>query len=210
MYHKPLTSQGDPRLLLFSPDSHTLYFTTTLSTSVQAYCVPTAEMLPAPLSHPSPPNVIAVSGHGSVLLSASPSPPTIYLQDRRWGGGAPVNFHPTDAQSPVSCAAFQMCRASQKPSDTRFLLGFQDGTLALYKLFLPPRSRSHESPYRRDAQAFHLQPVRVGVIKRLHKAAMGGTMAAEFLPGYTSRIVSVGYDGRCRLVDFEGGKVLRT
>jgi hypothetical protein len=40
---------------------------------------------------------------------------------------------------------------------------------------------------------------------------MGGITAAEFIPGYKSRVASIGQDGRCRLIDFEGGaKVLRT
>ena len=48
-------------------------------------------------------------------------------------------------------------------------------------------------------------------MKKLHKAAMGGITAAAFVPGYASRVVSIGHDGRCRLVDFKGGgKILRT
>ncbi|KAF2132311.1 hypothetical protein P153DRAFT_311176 [Dothidotthia symphoricarpi CBS 119687] len=168
-------------------------------TSVQAYSVPTAQLLPAPQNHPSPPNVISVSGDGNILLSASPSPPAIYLQDRRWGGSAPVNFHPTDARFPVSCAVFQTYGGSERLSYTCFLLGFQDGTLALYKLFLPPRSRRYEEANYQRSQAFHLQPVKIGAIKKLHKAAMGGLSAAEFIPGHRSRVVSIGHDGRCRL-----------
>lgn len=38
-----------------------------------------------------------------------------------------------------------------------------------------------------------------------------GITGAAFLPGYRTRALSVGGDGRCRLVDFEaGGKILRT
>lgn len=168
-------------------------------------------MLPVIQTHPSPPNVITISSDGSVLLSASPSPPTIYLQDRRWGGSVSINFHPTDSQSSVSCSAFQPYPSPATLSYTCFLLGFQDGTLALYRLFLPQCSGKHKEVRRHQNQVFHLQPVRVGAIKKLHKAAMGGISAAEFIPGYRSRVVSIGHDGRCRLVDFEGGgKVLRT
>jgi hypothetical protein len=40
---------------------------------------------------------------------------------------------------------------------------------------------------------------------------MGGLVAADFIPGFTARVVSVGKDGKCRLVDFDGGTtILRT
>jgi WD40 repeat protein len=195
---------------LFSPDSRILYFTTTLSNSVQAYSIPNDEPLACLPSHPSPPNAIAISSNGTVLLSASPNPPTIYLQDQRWGRSAAVHFRPTDTQSPATCAAFEQSNGPVQPAYTNFVIGFQDGLLAMYRLFLPSlRKRSDES--RTKPQFFHLQPVRVGVVKKLHKPAMGGIMAAEFLPGYKSRVVTIRHDGKCRLVDFEGGgKVLRT
>ncbi|CAO2657145.1 Nn.00g032710.m01.CDS01 [Neocucurbitaria sp. VM-36] len=186
--YKLSSGDGEPRLLLFSPDSRILYFTTTLSTSVQAYSISTAQLLPALLSHPSPPNTIAVSSNGGVLLSASPDPPTIYLQDRRWGGIAPVTFRPTDARSPVTCAAFHTFDDTVQPTYTNFILGFLDGTVAMYHFFLPslsdPRGTSHTHPM----QSFQLQPVSVGAIQKLHKAAMGGVTAVEFIPGYKSRI----------------------
>jgi hypothetical protein len=47
-------------------------------------------MLPPQQPHSSPPTVIAVSSNGNVLLSASPKPPTIHVQDRRLKGSAPV------------------------------------------------------------------------------------------------------------------------
>ena len=100
-------AQGEPRLLLFSPDSRTLYFTTTLNNSVQAYSIPDDKLLPSLPSHPSPPNVMAISSNGTVLLSASPNPMTIYLQDQRWGHSAPIDFRPTDARYSATCAAFQ-------------------------------------------------------------------------------------------------------
>ena len=190
---------GAPRLLLFSPDLRTLYFTTTLSASVQAYDIPSTELLPPQQPHPSPPNILAVSSDANVLLSASPAPPTIYLQDRRWDGSACVRFQLTDTHTPVSCAAFQTLDGS---SYTRFVLGFQNGQMAVYRLYVPDASSARPS---------HLQPVRVGAIQNLHKAAMGGITAAAFIPGYKSRVVSIGVDGRCRLVDFaDGAQALRT
>ena len=202
--------EGEPRLLLFSPDSRTLYFTTTLSTSIQAYCVSTGELLPPPQIHPSPPSIIAVSSDGNILLSASSAPPKIYLQNLRFGGSASVSFQPADASAPAAFATFQEDENSNA-TYTSFLLGFQDGTLSLYKLVLPTRRQSYQDVYLNQAQAFLLQPTRIGCIRRLHKPAMGGIIAAEFIPGYRARAVSLGHDGRCRLVDFEGsGRVLRT
>lgn len=202
--------EGEPRLLAFSPDSRTLYFTTTLSTSIQAYCIPTGELLPPPQIHPSPPSILAISSDGNILLSASSSPPKIYLQDLRFKGSASVSFQPADVESLVACATFQRSE-NANPSYASFLLGFQDGTLSLYKLGLPTRRQSYQDVYLNQAQAFLLQPTRVGCIAKLHKPAMGGITAAEFIPGYKARVVSVGHDGRCRLVDFEGrGRVLRT
>jgi hypothetical protein len=97
------------------------------------------------------------------------------------------------------------------PSYTSFLLGFQDGTLSLYRLVLSTRRQSYQDVYLNQTHAFLLQPTRLGCIKKLHKPAMGGVTAAEFIPGYKARAVSVGHDGRCRLVAFEArGRVLRT
>ncbi|KAI1508776.1 WD40 repeat protein [Pyrenophora tritici-repentis] len=209
--YKLKTGDGEPRLLLFSPDSHILYFTTTLSNSVQAYSIPTKELLSPMPSHPSPPHTIAISCNGTILLSASPDPPTIYLQDRRYEGSAPLNFRPTDAHSAVSCAAFQKLTGHIQPPYTNFALGFQDGTLAMYRVLLPSLQERQGEGDTHQMWPFRLQPVRVGVVKGLHKAAMGGLMAVEFIPGYKSRVVSIRHDGKCRLVDFqEEGKVLRT
>jgi WD40 repeat protein len=178
---------------------------------VQAYDIPTTELLPSQQPHPSPPNVLAISPNGSVLISASPTPPTIYIQDRRRGGSTPVNFHPMDDQTPVSCAAFQALDGPVQPSYTYFLLGFQDGKMVIYRLFLPGHLEYHDHSQSRHPHLFQLQPVRINVIRKLHKAAMGGVRASEFIPGHKMRAISIGYDGRCRLVDFRGGgQILRT
>ncbi|KAF2440412.1 hypothetical protein P171DRAFT_420097, partial [Karstenula rhodostoma CBS 690.94] len=180
--------EGEPRLLVFSPDSRTLYFTTTLSTSIQAYCIPTGELLPPPQIHPSPPTILSISWDGNILLSASSAPPKICLQDLRFGGSASVSFQPADTKTYAVFATFQRYEGTN-PSCTSFLLGFQDGTLSIYRLVLPTRRQSYHSVYLNQTQAF-LQPTRVGCIKKLHKPAMGGVTAAEFIPGYKARTVS--------------------
>ncbi len=200
-----ILAQGQTRLLLFSPDSRTLFFTTTLSTSIQAYSIPTGDLLPPLQSHPSPPTVIAISSDGNILLSASPEPPTTFLHDRRWGSIASVKLQPTDTPSAVTCAAFQSFRDSEQPSYTQLALGFRDGTLALYRVTLPHLSPYNSQPSANQTNSFELVPARVGAMEKLHKAAMGGVTAVAFVPGYMSRVVSIGHDGRCRLIDFEGG-----
>ncbi|KAF1949947.1 hypothetical protein CC80DRAFT_554848 [Byssothecium circinans] len=203
--------EGEPRLLLFSPNSRILYFTSTLSTAIQAYCVPTNELLPPPQIHPSPPNVLAISSDGNILLSASPSPPAIFMQDLRLGGNASVNLQSTHPRSPAVIAAFRPDDEYANPSCAKFVLGFQDGTLSLYRLAIPAKRPSYMDVHLGQSKAFQLQPKKLGSMRKLHKAAIGGITAAGFLPGYESRLVSAGHDGRCRLVDFEGdGRVLRT
>jgi hypothetical protein len=82
--------------------------------------------------------------------------------------------------------------------------------MVMYRLSLLSASNTDDQPALHHTQR-HLKPIRIGAIKKLHKAAIGGIVAVEFLPGYNSRVVSIGHDGRCRLVDFEGGpQVLRT
>ncbi|ORY04670.1 hypothetical protein BCR34DRAFT_604768 [Clohesyomyces aquaticus] len=207
------SGDGEPRLLLFSPCSQTLYFTTTLSPSIQAYSIPNAELLPPLQTHPSPPNVLAISKPGAMLLSASPKPPTVFIQDLRMRGNAPISFHPNRSQSSIVCASFHDNDLPPRKGYCVFVLGFQDGTLALYRLMIPEGLRwPNAGDPNLPSRAFQLhQPSKLGFFKRLHKAAMGGISAAEFIPGYKSRVVSVGHDGRCRLVDFEdGGSILRT
>ncbi|KAL6703709.1 hypothetical protein ACN47E_009403 [Coniothyrium glycines] len=199
------TYDSSPRLLLFSADSRTLYFTTTLSTSVQVYSIPNGELSPSLAPHPSPPTVLERSDDDSYLVSASPNPPTIHIYNRRTTASAPVNFRPTDAHSPVTCAAFHTTGTSGSLPCTQLAIGFQDGALAVYRMLSPP-------PRPERTSAVLLQPRRVGVYQRLHKAIMGGVSAIKFIPGQTTRIISVGQDGRCRIVDFfrRDAQVLRT
>ncbi|KAF2260404.1 WD40 repeat-like protein [Lojkania enalia] len=210
--YKLKNGDGEARLLLFSPDSRILYFTTSLNLTIQAYSIPTAELL-APLhAHPSPPNVLAISRVGDVLLSASPNPPTIYLQDLRVSGRQPVRFHPIHATSPVTCAAFRDVETSSGKPSSILLLGFQDGSLGLYKVEIPAFRSIVDIEHIYQAQVAQMrQPIELSVLRRLHKPSMGGISAVEFIPGHRSRIISVGHDGRCRIINFEdGGKVLRT
>ncbi|KAF3035044.1 hypothetical protein E8E11_001029 [Didymella keratinophila] len=186
--HK-LKGGGDtPRLIHFSPDSHTLFFSTALNNSVHTFSLPTGDLLSLSHSHLSPPSVLAVSSNGNFLLSASASPPTVLIQDIRRAGAAAVDIQRPDTSSAVTCAAFETFSEAVDPSFSRFVLGFKDGTLALYKMTLPSLNRSQA--FLRDDQSLdsRLRPFSLGAMSKLHKAAMGGVIAAAFIPGYTSRV----------------------
>jgi hypothetical protein len=110
------------------------------------------------------------------------------------------------------CAAFSGLHETAKPPFCVFVIGYQNGTLALYRLPMPilPPEITANTPGQPHKLAFP-RPVNIGVIKKLHKPTLGGIRAAEFIPGYKARVVSIGHDGKCRIVDFEaGGEVLRT
>lgn len=203
--------QGDARMLLFSPTSRILYFTTTLSHSVQAYSLSTGDLLPPLQAHPSPPNVLVISKRGDVLLTASPIPPTVFIQDLRVAGTTPMAYFPREMISPVSCADFHN-HNQMSMFFCLFVLGFQDGTLGLYRLAMPALPlASYSSEFHALYSSQLRQPIKVASIQKLHKPAMGGIAAVAFIPGYKARLVSIGHDGKCRLVDFEnGGEVLRT
>ena len=178
-----------------------------------------ARELGAPMRQPhqSPPTVLAMSpAPSAVLLSASPLPPVIFLQDVSAAGRGGLEFQPTASARSVVCAAFHAPEhrrlsipSSRSSQPLFFLLGFQDGTLATYTLYLGP-SHSVHGELDADASLTSL-PLQLAAFPKLHKPAMGGIAAAQFLPGYRARVASVGHDGRARLVDCEGGgRVLRT
>ncbi|KAF2110260.1 hypothetical protein BDV96DRAFT_650908 [Lophiotrema nucula] len=178
--YKLKSGSGEPRLLLFSPTSSILYFTTTLNPAIQAYSIPTAELLPPLHAHPSPPNILVICPDGSDLLSASPTPPTVFIQDLRVIGGASVQFQPS-TRSPAACAAFH------PHSACFFAIGFTDGTVAVYR-FAKPSLQPLATVITDDNGL--ARPKELGSVKRLHKASMRGVLAIDFIAGYHARIVS--------------------
>lgn len=121
-----------------------------------------------------------------------------------------MHFKPTESTTSVTCAAFETSGSTLRSLQTNLVLGFRDGTLAMYRVFLPVlvHAQATSTSY---LQTIQPQIVKLGAISKLHRALIGGVTATAFVPGYTSRAVSVGSDGRCRLVDFEeGGQKLRT
>lgn len=164
------------------------------------------------------------------MLSASENPPVVYLQNLTLKTPA-LQLHPSASSSAVVAASFH----PQRPNV--FLLAFRDGTLAAYDA----TQMAERNGARMDVNATLETDGGTGEISHLsslHRvtnrgteslnvAALGGydqdtrtaavgsksvgITGAAFLPGYRTRALSVGGDGRCRLVDFEaGGKILRT
>ncbi|KAF2751904.1 hypothetical protein M011DRAFT_498324 [Sporormia fimetaria CBS 119925] len=206
--YKLKNGDGEPRMLLFSPDSHMLYFTTTLSHSVQAYSITTAELLPASFPHPSPPTVLAICQDADILLSASAEPPTVLIHFLRFPERKPLRL---SFRKAVTCAAFPAQVRSPMDAVQAVVLGFDNGTLAMYDLpLLPSAILSATREDNQESQA-RPQPRQVGLVQRVHRGSLGGVRAAEYIPGYPFRVVTMGYDAKCRIVDFqEGGDIVRT
>ncbi|KAL1647801.1 hypothetical protein SLS58_002602 [Diplodia intermedia] len=207
-------TDGQVRLLEYSNDSKSLFFTTTLQNAVQSYSLRQASLLEPSHTHPSPPTVLAISPTSHLLLSASETPPNIFLQNLTLRTPA-LQLQPRASASAVEAAAFHPDRPNV------FLLAFKDGTLAAYDAtrILGKAGRGGSSGEVGRFKGLHAVTNRVGANLR---AEMGDDQrvtgdrsvsitSAAFLPGHRSRAVSVGADGRCRLLDFEyGGNILRT
>ena len=204
-------------------NSARLYFTTTLQNAVQSYSLDTAELLdPAP-THPSLPNVFALSSLSHLLLSTSSHPPTVYLTDlSRYS--PPVRLRPQCSASAVAAVAFHPERQNI------FALAFADGTIAVYSaVYL---SREIANIPRGQAQTGSYNITEIGFIKRVHATTTqvqsssdqggvsifrgydpdtdttgignvaSGIAAIAFVPGLKATVMSVGADGKCCVTDF--------
>jgi len=220
---------GHVRLLEYAPDAKSLYLSTSLTGAIQCYSVHESRMLDPTQTHPSPPTVMAVNATGQLMISASEAPPILYLQNLSLRTPA-LQLFPAASISPVVLADFH----PERPNI--FMLAFRDGTLAAYDATqLAKRNGTKmdiNSSLHKDGKAGE-----IGHFNKLHRNTatpsaetdlasgirsytsatdMVGTKSttitgAAFLPGYRSRAVTAGADGRCRIVDFEeGGQILRT
>ncbi|EKG13897.1 hypothetical protein MPH_08896 [Macrophomina phaseolina MS6] len=207
-------TDGQVRLLEYSNDSKSLFFTTTLQNAVQSYSLRQSCLLEPSHTHPSPPTVLAISSTSHLLLSASERPPTIFLQNLTLRTPA-LQLQPRASSAAVETASFH----PERPNV--FLLAFKDGSLAAYDAtrILGKAGRGGSGGEVGRFKNLHTVTNRV-VANSLGETGdnanvTGGKSvsitSASFLPGHRSRAVSVGADGRCRLVDFEcGGNILRT
>ncbi|KAI9768733.1 MAG: hypothetical protein M1840_004728 [Geoglossum simile] len=207
---------GYLRLLKYTNDSKNLFFTTSLQNSVQSYSLKQSCLLDPSHDHPSPPTCLALSPTSHMLLSCSASPPTIYLQNMTLRT-APLNLRPSVSSAAATVASFHPGRPNI------FLLAFADGALAAYdatRLFrdggkggkrLGPVGSSIDGEIAHicGTHALGTSTVLIGLEEQIQPGGIGnkatGLTAAEFVPGFRARVISVGADGKCVLVDFEGG-----
>ncbi|KAK5135120.1 hypothetical protein LTR08_005645 [Meristemomyces frigidus] len=199
------------RYLEYTPDARCLFLSSTLTNDIQRYSTECARVLSPAQAHHSAPTALAVSSTGQLMVSASDHPPTIYLKDLHHNG-ASVLIQPRASDSAVCAAAFH----PERPNI--FLLAFKDGTLAAYDG--SRISRKQHGPFVNqeivnDGEIAHFTNLHRTTAKAVTKDGISTRAAsiagATFLQGYKSRAITVGSDGRCRLVDFaDGGIILRT
>lgn len=203
--------QEEVRHLEYSPDAKTLFLTTTSDGTVHRYSTERSRLIDPSQSHQNAPVALAVSPTGHLVLSASQTPPVVYLKNVTHNS-PPLQLQPVASAAPVSCVAFH----PERPNV--FLLAFHDGTLAAYDAIRIPRN---ERAVFADQQNANIGEI--AHLQKLHRAGVSaeGTsersilaapvVGAAFLPGFKTRAVTVGRDGRCKLIDFaKGGVTLRT
>jgi hypothetical protein len=209
--------------LEYAPDAKSLFLSTSLTGAIQHYSINESRLLDSPSPHPSPPTVLAVSPTFHLMLSASEKPTVIYLQNLTLKTAA-IQLHPSASSAAIATASFH----PERPNI--FLLAFKDGTIAAYDATRLARSSaprnvstsrpaanghtgeiSHFSNLHRITNVRNLSdPPDASLDTKIGSKSVAIT-GAEFLPGFRTRAISVGADGRCRLIDFEGGgKILRT
>lgn len=224
-------TDGQIRLLEYSPNGSKLFFTTTLLNAVQVYSLREQRLLSPGPTHPSPPTVLAISPTSHLLLSCSEQPPIVYIQ-ALVHCTQPTRFQPWVSNAPVVRAAFHRSRPSV------FALAFKDGTIAAYDYNKLPRVQPVLSVQR--IQGNERQPGEIGHFKQHHAVTSAGLVDPEgnictaslagyddgtktvaagarsisvtgigFISGFLGRCASVGADGKCKIVDFERLNVLR-
>lgn len=231
-YLKYLLLKGEIRLLEFSNDYQKLYFTTSLHHSILCFSLSEERVISTTFPHPSPPTVQILSKDSSVLITASERPVVIYVHNLRSLTAPPI-LYPQASSSPVTSGEFHPDRKGV------FLLCFLDGTIASYNISkgfsgkFSEDKQSHlmglhgceKSCFKRLHKTVDISTepssIRTSTEKiRMNKSnflenrivnAAYPIAGAAFVPGYRSRAVSTGADGKCRLIDFENeGKILRT
>lgn len=193
------------RHLEYAPDAKSLFLSTTSDGTVQRYSTVTSRMLGEMQKHDAVPVALAVSCTGHLVLSASHQPPVIFLKNMEHNS-APVQLQTNASKAPVSCAVFH----PERPNI--FLLAFRDGTVAAYDSTRISRSERQSAS---DGE--------ISCLRNVHRAVVTGeessrqlalaapVVGAAFLPGFKTRAVTAGRDGKCKIIDFaRGGVMLRT
>lgn len=208
-------------MLRFAKDPDRLFFTTTLQNAIQVYDLERAALLDPVNDHPSPPTVFALSSTSHLLLSASASPTVIQLKNLLLST-RPLLLRPQCSSAVVVVIEFHPERGNV------FLLGFADGTCAVYDAAYIFRDggrgerRSGVSNSGVRWEIAHIKEVHASGIAssqtekdfntelhgtdRPRRVSTGdhltGITAAAFVPGYKTTVVTIGSDGRCCVVDF--------
>ena len=199
------------RHLEYTQDAKCLFLSTSLTNDVQRYSVNRSRLLSPTQSHNSAPVALAVSPTGHLMVSASKNPPTVFLKNLALNS-TPTLIEPRASDSAVCAAAFH----PERPNI--FLLAFRDGTLAAYDATKASRKQTGsyaDQELFNDGEISHLSSLHRTTSKTVTRTGISSKTAsvarAAFLQGYKTRAVSIGSDGRCRLVDFaDGGIILRT
>ena len=124
----------------------------------------------------------------------------------------PVLIEPTASSAPAFCANFHPEKSNL------FVVAFRDGTIAAYDTDLLPKTdlncyADQERVNRCEISHFRdlHQLARIETSTFPKSSAAIPVTGTAFLPGFKARAVTVGSDGRCKLIDFANeGIVLRT
>ena len=196
--------QDEVRHLEYTADAKSLFLSTNLTADVQRYATERSKLLDPANIHASPPVALAVSSTGQTMVSASDNPPTVYLKNLAHNS-SPILIEPRISRAAVSVIVFH----PERPNI--FLMAFRDGSLAAYDT--TRIGRNSGGKYADQQSVSHGQ---ISSFLKLHRATteasrLSSVTGAAFLPGFKTRAVTVGNDGRCRMIDFAGkGEVLRT
>ncbi|KAH9826794.1 WD40 repeat protein [Teratosphaeria destructans] len=203
--------EDEVRHLEYAQDTKWLYLSTSLTHDVQKYSIERSRLMGSTQSHPSAPIALAISPTGHWMVSASDMPPVVSLKSLQHNT-QPMLIEPRASSAAVCTAAFH----PERPNI--FLLGFRDGTVAAYdatRVSRKNRGSFSNQETVNDGEISHFTSLHRTTSKTVASGGIASKNAsiagAAFLQGYKSRAITVGSDGRCRLVDFaDRGIILRS
>lgn len=94
------------RSLLYSRKSKALYLSTNMTNAIQRFSIEHSRLLSPSQQHASPPNALAVSSSGHLMVSASWKPPAVYLSNLQHKGTPSTLLMPRASTSAVSSVKF--------------------------------------------------------------------------------------------------------
>lgn len=196
--------QEEVRHLEYAPDAKSLFLTTTSDGTIQQYDTESARMMDPTEKLATPPVAMAVSPTGHIVLSASNDPPVVHVKNVAHNNVSST-LHPNASSAPISCAVFH----PERPNI--FLLAFRDGTVAAYDATKMPK-RGPDQSSAKDGEISRISNLHRVVVTgdaSLGKSTLAAPIAgAAFLPGYKTRAVTAGRDGKCKIIDFANKGVI--